>query len=164
MTEKLLHVQVAEALGCKPITGTADPTGKKYGWACVCGAPGRPHPAGKGPHSASGPCHNVAHYDTDWFATGPLIEQYRVAVRPTVDADESFEDWSEEEKAQAAKSWDAYLEHGYYRNTSPSAFSVGLTPLIAICNLILMLAKEGKLNPSPQAAPGSSPSAGAPTS
>jgi hypothetical protein len=116
LTEKPLHVQVAEALGCNP--QRYDPVGgpKGTGWACGC----------KGNNwSAHGDRITLFRYDTDWAATGPLIEKFGVWVR-SLDG--------------VVAKWDAF------RNDDlPSPRGTGPTPLIAVCNLILELAKAGKL-------------------
>lgn len=133
--DKPLHVQVAEALGCKPCM-MPDPHGTPA-WLCLCEDEHRPIYR---PHGQDGNA-DLLRYDTDWSVTGPLIEKYRIAMRPTCDP----KDFPEEERASAATSWDAFLEHGYYRNTKPSEYVVGVTPLIAVCNLLLILAKEERL-------------------
>lgn len=62
----------------------------------------------------------LARYDTDWGATGPLIEKYKIDV---------FAPWGGAE-------WEASSEfHGKPDGEGP-------TPLIAVCRLILKL--EGK--------------------
>lgn len=70
----------------------------------------------------------IAHYDTDWSVTGPLIEQFGIASYPlrnyTVDSDET-------------QGWVARWKH--------SVDASGPTPLIAVCNLILALKTAGKL-------------------
>ena len=124
MTEKPLHVRVAEALGWRQL---------RERWLSPFGPPEANMPV------------EPPRYDTDWSVAGPLIEKYRIAVRPTCYMGQGFEDWSEKEKAEAAASWDAYLESGHRREISSGEFMVGTTPLRAVCNLILALAKEGKL-------------------
>ena len=64
-----LHVRVARALGCKPWVcenecGDSFCNGR---WYCPC--PGKEH-AGLEMDDI------VARYDTDWAATGPLIERF----------------------------------------------------------------------------------------
>jgi hypothetical protein len=66
----------------------------------------------------------VPHYDTDWAATGPLIEKYRLDL--CRDQEEGY--------------WEA-IDH--QRETS----MWGASPLVAVCNLILKLAEAGKLDP-----------------
>lgn len=111
--EKPLHVQIAEALGwshvrCRAaLMRVAFP--REEWWY---GNP--PNKASEGVVSA------IPRYDTDWSATGPLIEKYRF--------DLSFQDphWR---ASQMYSPFEAY----------------GEPTLIAVCNLILALAKEGKL-------------------
>jgi hypothetical protein len=66
-------------------------------------------------------------YDTDWSATGPLIERLSLDVTCS--------------PAERAHPWCANVAY------SPAADPVGfgMTPLIAVCNLILALKEAGKL-------------------
>ena len=103
--EKPLHVQVAEALGWEGLTVT--PMGELRG-------------------SHDGLYLPVPHYDTDWAATGPLIEKLKMWVFPDQHAKEFY--------------WEATIEPG------PEAISAeGPTPLAAVCHLILALKAAGKL-------------------
>lgn len=110
-----LHVKVAEALGLRwehKLLGTRWHHLTDYGLDA--------HPD-KEPQR----------FDTDWSATGPLIEKYEIELTPALDGDP----W-------AAESW---------KNWPDSAFNsvgIGPTPLIAVCDLILALAAAGKLPPS----------------
>ena len=124
MSEKPLRVQVAEALGCKLVDN-------RVFWECAC-----PYDEKQGRYVhgslANGPDGleqdpEIARYDTDWSATGPLIEKYGLVVGPRCDIDRFV--------------WAA--------SAPGSTFSVpsAATPLLAVCNLILLLAKEGKLSP-----------------
>jgi hypothetical protein len=75
-------------------------------------------------------------YDTDWSATGPLIERMGIEVAPDDDARSPSGD--------VGKSWYSFQwsqEDSEYLNAK------GPTPLIAVCNLILSLAAAGKLTP-----------------
>jgi hypothetical protein len=109
---KPLHVQVAEALGYE------------VGYV---GLEQRITKAVSPMEMVLGP---VPRYDTDWAATGPLIEKYGISVRlspfPT----------------DAALPWVAWAGAtdvtGRLRERGP-------TPLIAVCNLILLLKESGKL-------------------
>lgn len=109
MKEKPLHIQVAEALGrvsCKEwrliACGMAGPV---YGKVCN--------------HEDCYPASMPPLYDTNWSATGPLIERYGIEL-------EHF-----------ASTWCAL---------GPEARRAGgRTPLLAVCNLILALKKAGKL-------------------
>lgn len=113
--EKPLHVRVAEVLGCKPVYSTDPELAAIHGPACWCGDEGRR----KGPHSTPrSPLNELARYDTDWSATGPLIEKYELDLQKESDA------WM---------AWDG------------PEYASGGTPLLAVCNLILALAEAGKL-------------------
>jgi hypothetical protein len=104
VTEKPLHVRVAEVLGWFAIPGAQIVDEQKY-------------------HAA------LPRYDTDWAATGPLIEKFRITLgRNPFDGD-----WA------AYHTWDV---RALVQNP-PSAH--GETPLLAICNLILALKEAGKL-------------------
>jgi Bacteriophage P22, NinX len=65
----------------------------------------------------------VYRYDEEWEATGPLIERYHLTVCP----------WPDDRTTWIAE-WEEGVEAGQ-----------GPTPLIAVCHLILALAKAGKL-------------------
>lgn len=127
MSEKPLHVRVAEALGWTDVVKTpyercADGTGCHYGLP----PEGWPEPR------------HVLHYDTDWAAAGPLIERFGLSViRP----DEYNPDL--EEGPWLCGSGGA---HGWDDGSIPTDLqAAGETPLIAICNLILALHAAGKL-------------------
>lgn len=110
MSDKPLHVQVAEALG----TFHAEHDWDARDWVnqgCrrECGD-----------RNSKGVC--APHYDTDWSATGPLIERLGI----------DLETWSEPGKP----AWEAY---------SRTEFGGGPTPLVAVCRLILDMKAEGKL-------------------
>jgi hypothetical protein len=71
-------------------------------------------------------------YDTDWSATGPLIEKWRIDLEHVGDG-------------VLASQWG---EHGEDHDGRPSGGSLareGPTELIAVCNLILALKVAGKL-------------------
>jgi hypothetical protein len=116
MSEKPLHVQVAEALGWR-IHGVIG-----GGWWAFA-------PSGEGAFL-------VERYDTDWSATGPLIEKYGITI---------FR-YEENESVM----WQAFQpgsgvscsECGSFQNNISGD---GSTPLLAVCHLILALAKAGKL-------------------
>ena len=118
--DKPLHVQVAEALGCKPGRRSSRP---EIGWHCTC--PDDRH-ATEGVDGAPHEGHEIEHYDTDWFATGPLIERYGIglSVLPV-----------------NPRAW----WPGFDSVNQSSHDSFGQTPLTAVCNLILELHKSGKL-------------------
>lgn len=122
-----LHVQVARALGWTRITpdGTWEWTATKPrvpvdtpGWA------------GSHPQDDSHMRNAlVPRYDTDWAATGPLIQRYRIGFSP--DAPDS--------PGQIL---------AYYEGAgSEWVEGKGPTHLIAACNLLLALHAAGKLEP-----------------
>jgi hypothetical protein len=114
--EKPLHVQVAEALGWQHDGALMSMTGTR---------PGGSYPQ------------RIPRYDTDWAATGPLIERYDLALEPTSIAIRSALPDSEPWTATAG-----------LRNTrNGQEWARGATPLLAACNLILSLAAAGKLMP-----------------
>lgn len=114
--EKPLHVRVAEALGCKPDC-------KVYGrheiWSCTCQP--RPVHDRDGMDGAPYEGREIEAYDTDWSATGPLVEEYGISLEKDGNAwiAGSEDDWTFSD--------DCY------------------TPLLAICHLILALKEAGKL-------------------
>lgn len=70
MTEKPLRVRVAEVLGCKPVMTRRgwNPDGGPEHWLCTCEL---------GDHEMANAHYPLlACYDTDWSATGPLVEKY----------------------------------------------------------------------------------------
>lgn len=90
-TDRPLHVQVAEALG----------------WTITVGGLGNT-PDGR--YAVE-----IPDYDTDWSATGPLIEQLGINL-----------------ERQGKKTWQAWVY--------PLKIAQGETPRIAVCNLIVALA------------------------
>ena len=123
--EKPLHVRVAEALGCKPWHGT---TGGGDWYECRCATTHGEYPTTgpqpHGQHYSTG--FLVLRYDTDWSATGPLIEGYALSVAPRRLVKGHKRDWQ-------ALSWRLEIAGG----------AVGPTPLIAVCNLLVALAEKG---------------------
>lgn len=120
--EKPLHVQVAEALGWTEIRQEVwDIGGQKIGrdeWGGVLrDDSGKPTVWGR-----------IARYDTDWSATGPLIERFRIDLFSR----ESAGVWT-------ARAW--------VPNDDPveTLKRAGNEPLTAVCNLILALKAAGKL-------------------
>lgn len=126
--EKPLHVRVAEALGCK----TAAPTKcKNVGcqdlWVCACDERGS-HNEHPDFHCDHLPC-----YDTDWAVTGPLMEQVILPYRQFVLAD-----WINVVGSNQPARYQTYFQGLPLQGW-------GDTPLLAICNLILVLKEKGKL-------------------
>jgi hypothetical protein len=135
--ERPLHVRVAEALGCKPEGGPDE-------W--LCGCKDRTHGVG-------GPCRHpweVPAYDTDWAATGPLIERYGITI-------EAPERHCDDPEGHDCLQWKAYHPDSCFKchkYPEPPCASgecdldprgAGAAPLIAVCNLILALHEAGKL-------------------
>lgn len=111
MSEKPLHVRVAEALGQS--ARWASGLTNESGWYYASGTQYRDH---------------VPRYDTDWSATGPLIEKYAVHVEPD---------------ACHPPQWLAFVLHEGEQFTVSEG--PGDTPLVAVCNLLLALKEAGKL-------------------
>jgi hypothetical protein len=105
VTERPLHVQVAEALSfqCWQLEDES--------WWTEAGNVVVP----------------VPRYDTDWAATGPLLERFRLTLRPGYEG-----------------SWAAHDNVGI---NATAFLKFGPTPLEALCSLILALHKAGKLHP-----------------
>lgn len=110
VTDKPLHVRVAEALGMEEIK--RDGNGMPGMTSVIYINTNRQCLAGCCPR-----------YDTDWSATGPLIEKYGIDFY-------RCEDWD------SSPRWEA--DRDDLTRTGP-------TPLIAVCNLILALKAAGKL-------------------
>lgn len=117
--EKPLHVQVAEALERIDTWEVQEKGGKGKRWVLS--------PKAGGP-GGSGVWAYVPLYDTDWAATGPLIEQYGFWLRQL------------DQTLSGPQPWHAFRNDDL---TFPRGF--GPTPLIAVCRLILALAEAGVL-------------------
>lgn len=120
VTEKPLHVRVAEALGWRELRCL----GNRDSWEGLTPY-GTPHGYRDGePYwlRMDDMPERVPRYDTDWSATGPLIEGHDITLFRTVEG------------------WEARSE----AICSPCPF--GATPLLAVCNLILALHAAGKLD------------------
>jgi hypothetical protein len=128
MLDKPLHVQVAEALGekCEQLQGIE-------GWWIV--------------HSVSKVTGNPRHlpapdYDIDWSATGPLIERLKINL---------LKGWASDNQAWHACTTDGdcleFNRHAKGRKDEGynEPEGNGPTPLLAVCDLILELHKQGKL-------------------
>jgi hypothetical protein len=99
-----LHVRVAEALGMKPADMNLFPAGYVDSYA------------------------DIPRYDTDWSATGPLIEKYGICLDKGPD-------------------WAAFPREPFIFSDDVERPCVvhAATPLIAVCFLILALKEAGKL-------------------
>jgi hypothetical protein len=121
-SERPLHVRVAEALGWHDFHVLGD--GEHVGQ----------HPDKERNRKHSYAVEAIPRYDTDWSATGPLIEKYRIEL-----------EW--ERLITPARdfvwtaSWGQQIGH-----LTPVIYSASdTTPLIAVCNLLLALHAAGKL-------------------
>jgi len=116
----LLHVQVAIVLGWTDAEVGSHP------W------PAFGIPPGKTDYFNIAP---IPRYDTDWSATGPLIERYGIELSVAFPGD----------FGQDGFAWSAQTGAD---SRSPSPITVphvGQTPLLAVCYLLLALHKAGKL-------------------
>ena len=143
--EKPLHVRVAEALGSKPVDAAwgyiAPP--EEGVWSHLRSRLLRSRTEAsaayeargfKSPGDEEGVCWwkdgwgplFIEEYDTDWAATGPLIESMTIALG-----------WSGD-SVPGQQRWAAVPSGG-------AIYGRGPTTLIAVCNLILALKEAGKL-------------------
>lgn len=112
---KPLHVQVAEALGCKAIPH------HESEYHCLWETPHFHCDCAVLSHVGSSGCSgNLANYDTDWAVSGPLIEKYGIELRDNVGG------WT----AGAWRPRENCVKH---------LMADGKTPLEAVCKLILRL-------------------------
>jgi len=81
-------------------------------------------------------------YDTDWSATGPLIERLRITIFPVEAWVEGYEPGGFAAVTEASISG---YEFECWPGTGYQILPVGPTPLVAACTLILALAGAGKL-------------------
>lgn len=130
MSEKPLHVRVAEALGWVTITD------EDRFWVGRLTGDLKANPRDL-LRDATGR-YALPLYDTDWSATGPLIEQYGFHVQPMP-------------SKYTLERWGAFLADFDNAASSLVAEGFGGTPLIAVCNLICALKEAGKLDLTPPA-------------
>lgn len=107
-----LPVRVAVALGCKPVEY------RRGEWSCGCR--NNAH-AQAGFDGAPGEGGGIENFDTDWAATGPLIERLCLGLVWRGDA------------------WQAFVD------LDAAVIAFDALPLIAVCKLILALKEAGKL-------------------
>jgi len=69
-------------------------------------------------------------YEHDWSATGPLIEKHGIAVAP---------------HPRTPGWWEAWQGCGDLRPPECARWGGGPHPLVAVCHLIVLLARAGKL-------------------
>lgn len=147
--DKPLHVQVAEALGCKPVYETYTVMGSPMRgpiWRCLCPKPDEVPPGAwdetwnheklpaKPRHiglRASGLA--VARYDESWFSLGPWIERLGITLKQEGDLWHACERDSHAGIEFSSEGWHDGME------------ADGPTPLVAACRLILSLHGAGKL-------------------
>lgn len=136
--EKPLHVQVAEALGWTQIVEAPFLPVTVSNWL------GKPPAWDKGTHqfisgidyqrrSITVSVGSIPRYDTDWSATGPLIEQLALDV--------FYEGRPRHDRGWTAQAWLPFGE----KVPSAAWSKRGETPLLALCKLILALHAAGKL-------------------
>lgn len=123
--EKPLHVLVAE----------------KLGWTGAKIYPARPGTIYDTPHWRARPAPNasraeVPRYDTDWSATGPLIERFGIELCAPGEHGGSEVNWLASKRIGWIPVGNS--PHAYADTTDAE----GSTPLIAVCNLILALPDE----------------------
>lgn len=116
--EKPLHVRVAEALGWAVLRQSIPAEERESAWVGV--------PPERLPNIVSEP---VPRYDTDWSATGPLIEKYGITF---------LQDFGNGWRVDFGNGWRVANEW----LTLPGKYA---TPLVASCHLILALKEAGKL-------------------
>lgn len=132
-----LHVQVAQALGwtyCGP--GEWDWEGEPPE-----GSPLRAIVRRIDQHVG------IPHYDTDWAATGPLIQRFNVALVPLRYSGPTAYKWRAVADGDRYSILDAvesrvYADDGPDHPEGPETYG---SPLKAVCYLILALHKTGKL-------------------
>lgn len=132
--EKPLHVRVAEALGCRlAIYNLGDRT--TYECGCAPERAGdltncRRYPHGQDAITDDGERYGSSMlplYDTDWAATGPLIERFKLDVWCSLGGDPR----------------NPWASRADFAPGEPEMR--GSTPLVAVCWLIVALAQDGKL-------------------
>lgn len=139
---KPLHVRVAEALGCKALDD--DFWGDRE-WTCACDLDEMaepPHGIGSGEH---GPSQDaiLKRYDTDWSATGPLIE--RLGITVLKDYSHPGSAWRALYRACDDMQFGSDVVLSGLHDPLRTADVEGQSPLMAVCNLILALKEAGKL-------------------
>jgi hypothetical protein len=130
MLDKPLHVQVSEALGWR-MRGVSDSSDRGCGGTDFWVEPGHAIDGARSHCNVCDPENAPPRYDTDWSATGPLIEKWRfhgdVRLDPTCHAPDWCAFYISEDGGDLIES----AKHP--------------TLLIAVCNLILALKEAGKL-------------------
>ena len=125
--DKPLYALVAEALGCKPVI---------EGDTWECGDHRCPCPTTLDSDGEEYNDYTIPRYDTDWSAIGPLVEKYRITLYQ--DADDTSGDWRA--FYHANQDYDGLTCADWATD-----YAVAMSPLVAVCNLILKLGEAGKL-------------------
>lgn len=164
MTDKPLHVRVAEALGCivrelAPVPGWCEINERDEQWVCRC--PGSPH--------AANCCTAVVRYDKDWAATGPLIHRFKLRILPMEPDDGGVRKEGGDWRWQVTPFYSGfelskvdgfgrygdgyridYLGHFADRDEHGAIiFLDAATELIGVCHLIIAMGKAGWLEDPP---------------
>lgn len=133
--EKPLHVRVAEALGmeCVPRGGAPGMMSYVYIDARLQYLEG-----------------NCPRYDTDWSATGPLVERFGISTAMVTGPPESMMFGAPDSDRIALKElrWHAWVKASTasVAGDAPTEYHAwSRTPLIAACEVILSAASDGKL-------------------
>jgi hypothetical protein len=130
VTDKPLHVQVAEVLGWTNLTDS--------GYGRYDGDPPEDWPEYVGFDFKLSQV-LVPRYDTDWAATGPLLEKYRISTG-------KYNPWFQGGKYYAVQRYQSASEEDALAQMGPEPYeTTGDTTLQAACLLILALHKAGKL-------------------
>ena len=151
MSEKPLHVQVAEALGWSNFHSERHGEGAYW-----YGLPPR----------GEEDCTPAPRYDTDWSATGPLIHRFKLRILPMWD-EYASRDWrwqvtpyygargSKKDGLDRFGDSDAITQLMPYADRNPQTNAVifldAPTELIGACYLLIAMAKAGQLKePKPE--------------
>lgn len=142
LEERPIHVRVAEALGCNSyfVEESANRPTEGFhvitGWRCGCTE--RVHGLA-----------NVHRYDTDWAVMGPVAEKLGISTY-SWDASDGVRywgaTWSGPEKTCGECGAKSTERLGSPEWSAPIEEQRCQSPLLAICNLILLLKEKGKLD------------------
>lgn len=123
---KPLHVRVAISIGWTDLRPARQFSDEEY----------VPHPSGKAPEAWYGHYDGdrgdevlVPRFDTDWSATGPLIEEYKINLAPPVPDSIALIPEHQQWVARSVQQEDETFIFG----------ATGNTPLMAVCNLLLLV-------------------------
>lgn len=150
--QKPLHVRVAEALGDKPRRSWSVMNRAEKGvfidfetkWEADADVAdhAQRYPAGlyaeEGAHVVER--QHFPKYDTDWSATGPLIERFSIALRPPNEPERIGGEYWEAYAWVYPAGWDGKGYHNVEEITKGDR-----SALVAVCKLLLALSEAGKL-------------------